>query len=119
MIEVGWLWAVIGSLATYRLTRLIVQDDISAPLRERLRERTHTTFYGRDMSGHINDTRVERRHDRAPSRLAYKLCTCAWCLSVWLAAGVVLLARYCSGWFQYVAAALAFAAVAGWLSERL
>jgi len=55
------------ALATYRLTRLVTRDSITAPLRER----------------------VWRRFPPETTRVGYVL-TCEWCASVWTASLLVV-----------------------------
>jgi hypothetical protein len=57
----------VGALAVHRLTRLVVDDEVTAPLRKRLTEAA--------PEGH----------------LAYLL-SCPWCVSIWLGAGWAALA---------------------------
>ncbi len=78
---------VLDALACFRLTRLMVADTITAPLR-----------------------------DRAPARLR-EFITCPWCVSVWLAGAIVALQALASGPWLYASAILAFSAVAGLLAE--
>lgn len=82
----------VGALAVHRLTRLVVADTITEPVRDRIR-------------------------DRAPEgRLAYFL-TCPWCVSVWVGAGWALLAAAAPGVAVPAGAALAWSSVAGLLSS--
>ena len=86
-----WL-LVLDALATFRLTRLLSKDDITFWLREDF-----------DVLGFIIRPGV--------------LFSCEWCTSVWVGAAVVGLTALWSAWV-YVAAALAFSAIAGLISER-
>lgn len=71
------------------MTRLIVEDRVPfGPIRDRLDER----------GGYLAE-----------------LVSCAWCSSVWLAVGVVIVRRY--RWWRPVALALAFSEVAGLTSS--
>lgn len=93
----GWL-LVVNALAVYRLARLITRDTIF--------DRQRTAMLGRWVHG-------RRKH----MQLA-ELIVCPWCVSVWIAAGVLVLTRYCLGWWQWVAVGLAMSAVAGFLSSK-
>jgi len=81
----------VGALAVYRVTRLLVEDEVLRPVRERI----------------------------APdeeSRLAYFV-TCPWCVSVWAGAawaGLTVLAPRVA---RTAGAALAWSAVSGLLSS--
>ena len=91
MSHEAW-WLVLDGLAAYRLTHLIVDDSIIE------RPRRYLVEHG-------------------PSWAA-TLVTCSWCISVWVAAGVVVLTRLAPGVWQYPAFALALSAVAGFLQEH-
>lgn len=82
---------VLYALAVYRLTRLVVADELTAPTREWIMERgpRWATFI-----------------------------TCPWCVSIWLAAGWVLLATLAPPVAWFAGALLAFSAVAGLLAGR-
>ena len=85
---------VLYALAVYRLTRLVVADELTAGPRERIL------------------TRVQDR-----PLLAY-LVTCPWCISIWLALAWVLLASLLPPVAWYAGAVLAFSAVAGLLAGK-
>lgn len=87
------LWALffVNALAVCRLTRLAGEDII---------------------------TERPRRAIARRSMLAHDFLTCPWCVSVWIAAVVLLLAAFCGSWWRWIAAALAFSFVAGFLAER-
>jgi hypothetical protein len=80
----------VGALAVHRLTRLLVDDEVTRPLRERL----------------------AARGDRA----AY-LTTCPRCVSVWVAAGWAGLIAAAPAAARPLGAALAWSTVAGLLSS--
>lgn len=85
----------IDALAVARLTRLATEDRIPVGwVRDRILERAD-----RDSGGL-----------GSASKLA-ELVSCPWCMSIWLAAGVVVVRRY--RWWRPVALALAFSEVAG------
>jgi Protein of unknown function (DUF1360) len=83
----------VGGLAVYRLTRLLVQDEASLPLRR---------------------WAAERPEPSGP--LTYFL-SCPWCMSVWVAAGWAGLVAAAPAVAAPVGAALAWSAVAGLLSS--
>lgn len=85
---------VLDALATWRLTRLLIDDSITFWLRKPLVE------------------------GRGPAWLA-DLMTCPWCLSIWIATGVVVAQVLVPGQWIYVAAVLAFSAVAGLLEAQV
>lgn len=69
--NISLLELVILSLAVYRVTRLIVQDSILEPVRDR----------------------IFRRFNPQRSSLGYLL-TCTWCMSLWVALPTVLFYAY-------------------------
>lgn len=81
---------LIDALAVARLTRLVTEDTITEPLRERLSDR---------------------------ERLHY-LITCPWCSSPYIAAGALLARRFAPGLWDPLARVLAFSEVAGLIAER-
>jgi hypothetical protein len=84
-------WLVVDALAVYRLSRLVARDSITVKFRRWL----------------------EARYEGPLVTLS----TCLWCLSVSFAAGTVLFTWWIPMVWSYVAAGLAFSAVAGLLSE--
>jgi hypothetical protein len=86
----------------------VVSDTITAPLRQRLfGSRPGVTS---DLAGH-------RVQVAARPRLA-QFITCPWCVSPYLAIGVVMLQALAPTACLYVTAVLAFSLVAGLLAER-
>lgn len=90
------LGVVVDALATYRLTRLVVEDEIAAPLRDR----------------------VWARDDPGMARIGY-LVTCPWCVSFWVAVAVVAARRAAPGPWGLAARVLAFSAVTGAAANRI
>jgi hypothetical protein len=86
---------VVDALACYRATRLITRD--SVPVFRVPRDAVVRRWEGRPVA---------------------ELVTCPWCVSVWLAAGIVTARLLLPGPWTLLALVLAFSAVAGWLSER-
>ena len=80
----------VGALATYRATRLLVDDEVTRPLRER----------------------VEQLGDRA----AY-LASCPWCVSVWVGAAWAGLTLTAPRAARVAGAVLAWSAASGLLSS--
>lgn len=86
-----------------RVTRLIVADEISYPVRARLAMR-----FGRGKPDQ-------------PEHWLVVLFTCSWCMSVWVAAGVCAAAYWFADTEWWFLAALAGTAslLAGWTSRWL
>jgi len=91
----GVLTFAVDALTTFRLTRLIVEDEIAAPIREA----------------------VWKRYDVSDSKIGYLL-TCPWCVSFWVGAGVVAARYVAPGPWDPVARVLAMSAVTGVIASR-
>lgn len=102
-------------IAVTRLTRLIVADDISEPIRELWLEAAYRGKVAPRGAGPV-DTWTEQYHrDPDPPKLATVI-MCRWCASVWIAFGVIVVRRTRAwGW---LADALVMSEAAA-LSERL
>lgn len=87
---------VLAALAVFRLTRLVVADDIT------LRPRTW----------------IVHQLDRAGHSKAAELFDCPWCASFWVAIPVTVAAYHLDGaWFDAPAIVLGCSAVAGLLAS--
>lgn len=86
---------IIAGLATYRLTRLIVDDEIFAPIRNKIFNRFNPEY----------------------SKFGYIL-TCTWCSSVWVALLVVISGIIIPTIAFYIGLVLALSAVAGYLTAH-
>lgn len=108
----GLLDLLIDVGATYRLTKLVVDDALTEGLRERIIDNSRAG---------MDELAVTRRygHDvaQAGGPVAY-LVGCPWCASIWVAAGVVLARRALPLPWAPVARVLSMSAITGWLSER-
>lgn len=91
---------VITSLATYRLTKLVIDDEILREPREVVLSRLYAS-------------------DSALAQKAAYLLTCPWCVSIWAAGGLLLLKVVSPGAYALIARALAASAVTGVLSEKI
>jgi len=87
---------IVDVAATYRLTRLVVQDVIAAPAREKIFAKYPP-------------------HDRSWS---YVL-TCPWCASIWIGLGVMTVRSLSPSAWDPIAKGLAASAATGILSERV
>lgn len=84
-----WL---VDAVAVYRLTRLLAADGITAEVRDAIIEWTHTG----------PDSLLKRKVE--------ELVECRWCVSMWVALGLVYLVRR-RRWWANMADALAFSAI--------
>lgn len=87
---------VTDALATYRLTRLAITDEIT--------ERPRKAF---------RNWALDHRW-----RWLYDLSSCPWCLGWWIAVGVVIARKVAPRAWTPVATALAMSAVTGILAEE-
>lgn len=107
---------IVDALAVYRLTRLVVSDDITETPRRLVVFGAYGAS-GRAM-GYLGEDATAQEQvasDAKPPMLA-KLVTCPWCASIWIGFGVVLMRRLVPRVWRPVADALAMSAVAGFLS---
>ena len=97
---------VVYGLALFRLTRFVTTDKVSQAARLWLRKVGYRTTGDRLV---------------VLNRLAawlFRLVSCNWCVSVWIAGPVVLLAVYENSWWSWVCFALSLTTVTGFLGER-
>lgn len=94
--QLTWMWLVILSLATFRITRFITRDDypLWAPLR----------------------SRITRRWPPTPGAWS-EVVLCPWCASPYIAAVLLVVWLFVPYWLAPVALILALSAVAGLLAE--
>lgn len=91
---------IMNSLATYRLTRLVIEDEITNDLRAKAYEQ------------------INKLPDPVANKLSYFL-TCPWCVSIWAAGLLLVLRRTSPELAEFVTGLLAASAVAGVISERV
>lgn len=90
----------VDTLATYRLTKLVIDDEITREAREWAYEQAN----------------------RLPAPLASKvtyLLGCPWCVSIWAAGTLLLLRKVNPALADYLNTLLAASAVTGVLAERV
>jgi hypothetical protein len=113
-------------LAVYRLTKLVTDDGITQPLRDRVIEAAYVAagraeaergkwLDGFDGSMREGDWQQLAESDPDPPKMA-TLVVCPWCSSVWLALGLAFVVRR-SRWWPAMADALAWSAAAGVVTE--
>jgi len=85
-------WLIVDALAVYRLARLIARDGLTKRVRRRMIDRYEGPLV--------------------------ELVSCPWCLSVYFAAGAVVLTYFVPYAWSFIASGLAMSAVAGFLAER-
>lgn len=104
--------ALVTLAAIARLTRLVTDDALTAPLRNRLQAKAADRWYAADES------KPDQLTHALPAprawRYAAKLSRCPWCLGFWISAGVVLayFSLLLDAW-PWHSGALAFAYIAG------
>lgn len=87
---------IVDALATYRLTKLVIDDYITEPLRDKV---------------------YAKFGDPADSKVSY-LVTCPWCVSIYIGIGVVAARTIAPKAWRPLAYALAFSGVTGWVEEH-
>ncbi len=88
---------IIDALAVHRLTKLVVDDEIARPAREKI-------FH-----------KFGKPHE---SKISY-LITCPWCSSMWIGCGVVAVKAVAPKAWRPLAFALALSSVTGLIEEKL
>lgn len=117
---------VLDGLATYRLTKLVVDDELTREIREGVIERAYTAagrreqqmagWVGSDDPGSVPGVWTEVvNNDPDPPKIA-TLVTCPWCAGMWVALGVVAARRVAPRVWAPFAKALAMSATTGLLS---
>src|SRR5215831_15548055 len=101
LLGLDWLALILLALAVARFTGLITNDTVLDPVRERL---------------------VYRRGDNPnpqPRRILADFIDCQWCVSIWVAAGVIAAVHSWEHqiWLWLVVGALAFSQITGMLSR--
>ena len=110
MLTHGFWFLTCDALAVYRLSVLATKDTLTEPVREWLRRPWSMT--PADGAAH-----TMRGYSGLRWR-TFELLSCQWCVSIWLAAGVVALTRFAPDEWQYGAMFLALSGVAGFMGER-
>lgn len=96
MYDCRMLEYLIDAAATHRLTKLVIDDEITADLREKA---------------------FEKLGDPSESKLAFGL-TCPWCVSFWAGLLVYTSRTIAPKAWAPLAAALAYSSVTGWVEEH-
>lgn len=93
---------VVDALASYRLTRLIVEDKITDGIREKVRHAAMRSVDSPGTAAKINT-----------------LLSCPWCVGWWVACGVVVARKVAPRIWEPVATALALSATTGIIAENV
>lgn len=93
---------VVDALATFRLTRLVNQDTITEGLRAKVKHAMYQETRSAELAAKLD-----------------VLISCPWCVSWWVALGVITARRVAPKAWQPVATALALSAVTGLVAENL
>jgi hypothetical protein len=93
--EISLFYYIIFTLASYRLTRLLVVDVVFEPLREKVWAKFPPS-----------------------TKLGY-LFTCMWCMSIWAALALILLALVVPPLAYVVSLVLSISAIVGLVAARL
>ena len=102
----------------YRLTRLVVEDAITAPIREAIRKRSIILEVRPSLTGSAAAQR-ENLKTSGFWRWLFDLISCFWCVSVWISALAVLAYWGARPYSDYAALALALSAMVGLVREKV
>lgn len=117
----------LDALATFRLTKLVVDDQLTAELRDAVIESAYETAGRAAQMRELHPEALTYPsgwaeavvpNDPNAPKLAF-LVTCPWCAGMWVALGVVAARRLVPRAWAPLARALAFSAVAGLMSESI
>lgn len=105
---------LVDAAAVYRLTRLVTADSIAEPIRDQW-VRSVYAWAGRPVPDADDRELAEAVMDDPDHPKMVELATCRWCSGMWLALGVVFVARRFR-WWPAMADALACSAAAALLA---
>jgi hypothetical protein len=91
----------VDALAAFRLTRLVIEDTITEPLRQRVKHRAM-----REVDSPGTAAKVET------------LLSCPWCVGFWVSCGVVAARRVAPRSWVPLAEVLALSAAVGIIAEN-
>lgn len=113
---------LLDSLAAYRLTKLVVDDQLTAEARDAVIEAAYARAGRREevTQGYAgrHDWAEIVANDDDPPKLAF-LVSCPWCAGMWVSLGVVVLDAVAPGPWRHMRRALAMSAAAGLIAENL
>ncbi|EJL43051.1 DUF1360 domain-containing protein [Brevibacillus agri] len=112
MFGISWIDLVILVLASFRLTHLIVYDEITSFLRKPF----FTVVYEADASGQMN--RQYRFKGGKVRRWIGELLSCHWCMGMWVAVLTVAVYAYVPAAYP-ILLLLAIAGAAAVIETRL
>lgn len=110
-------------LATYRVTKLVVDDQLTAEWRDKLIEAAYVDAGKCEQAKGVMDDNPGAWADHVaqdpdPPKLAY-LVTCPWCSGMYVSLAVVAARRIAPRAWSSLARALALSAAAGLIAENL
>lgn len=86
---------IVDALAVHRITKLVIDDEITEPIRQM----------------------VWKRFPPETTKIGY-LTTCPWCVSIWAGAGALVAEAVAPTAWKHVARILAISTVTGYLFEK-
>ena len=111
MIGIEWIDLVILVLASYRLTRLIVFDEITSFIRNPF----FSVAYQENEDGELLEN-IEFKGGRFRNWIG-RLLSCYWCVGIWSSLGIVLL-YYFFPTFHILLVILAVAGAAAYVQSK-
>lgn len=122
-----WYRAAMDAGAAYRLTRLVVADQLTAEARDAVVRAAYEAAGARARQEQLHPevhthpgawAEQVVPNDPDPPKLAI-LVTCPWCAGMWVALGVVLARNVAPRWWGPLARALATSSLTGLVAAHL
>src|SRR5688572_26212138 len=111
----AWMF-VLGTLAAYRLTRLVTTDKITEPIFDKIRQRLEIRWIRRHAENDEDRARLFSQTEYFNSKLAFLL-SCAWCLGFWVSGVVTVILSMAYGLHYPILTWLAMSTVVGFLGN--
>lgn len=119
----AWLVLVLLCLTVYRVTRLITRDQFPLLMwpREMIVSFLYPEYADKDWMSR-RPAKIFKAHWGGFGRTVAYLLVCDWCMSVWVAAGVVTgvwaWTDWITSWVQAVMLGFAASTVTGWIASK-
>jgi len=111
-----WWLVLLGTLAAYRLVRVVTLDKITEPIFDRLRLWLETRWIAKHAGDDEKLAYLYGNSDEWCSKLAFML-SCPWCLGFWVSGAVTMLLSVAYGLDYPVLVWLAMSTAVGFLGR--
>lgn len=108
---------VLLGLASYRVSRLVVEDQITEPLFGRVRDRLESLWIRRNTEPGTPEELRAVQSELYNSRLSYML-SCYWCLGFWVSGAITVIVSLAHGLDYPVMSWLAASTMTGIIGSR-